>query len=337
MIRKSADPMSSRAMRWVSFLFSAILFVLVPAAAEPPAPTSSKYGFYLTRLDNFDIRGGSFSATFWLFTVGSSNQAMTSAAVEFPNAVSIEATNKFEDPLEGGILLQQRIQGTFRHNWDLRSYPFVRQTLHIELESVQDIGKVVFHPDYANTSYDKDISISGWRIVSVQLIPQLKSYESNFGDPRLRSGWFSQYSRLILEIKVEKSDASAFITLVISPLIAILITLITYMLFSRELGLLTARLSLLVGAIFAVVISMRSAATELGSITNINLLDVIHISALLYVTVGIAAAVQTWWALKSDGDVAQTQKISNWVATISTAAVILAIVASLTIAYRSAL
>lgn len=328
--------MTSQIRSWVSSALVAMLMLIGPALAAPIEQQSSTYGFYLTRLDNFNIGGGTFSATFWLFSFGSNSKAMTSSAIEFPNAVSTETTNELEERIDGGFLLQHRIQGTFRHNWDLRSYPFVRQTLRIELESVDDVGKILFHPDQANTNFDRNISINGWEIVSVRLIPQVKRYESSFGDPRLHSGSTSVYSKLILEIKVRQSDVSAFITLVITPIIAIVLTLITYLLFSRELGLLTARLSLLVGAIFAVVISMRSAATELGSITNINLLDVIHIAALLYITVGIAASVQTWWALKSDSDVVQTQRISNWVAAISTLAVLLAIAFSLISAYRGA-
>lgn len=301
-----------------------------PRAAEP---ATGRYGVYLTRLDDFNIRGTSFSATFWLFTESSDREDQTFRTLEFPNATKVDFTNQLAEDVGGRFWLQERIQGNFRHSWDLSHYPFTRQTLQVEIEATSDADKVRLEPDVANTGFDKDISISGWRIESVRLVPSRKTYDSNFGDPRLPPGAVSAYSRLTLEIVVEQSDPSAFVTMVITPVIAIFITLITYLLFSRELGLLTARLSLLVGTIFAVVISMRSVAADLGSITTINLIDVVHISALVYTTIGIAAAVQTWWALRNDSDVDQTHRMSRWILWGSTAVLLVVLGLSFADAY----
>lgn len=300
-------------------LLAALMMIgglLSPVGAEP---STGRYGVYLTRLDDFNIRGTSFSATFWLFTVSPDREDQTFRTLEFPNATKAEFTNELAENVDGRFWLQKRVQGNFRHSWDLSHYPFARQTLRIEIEATSDANTVGLEPDAANTGFDKDISISGWRIESVRLVPSRKTYDSNFGDPRLAPGTVSAYSRLTLEIVVAQSDPSAFLTMVITPVIAVFITLITYLLFSRELGLLTARLSLLVGTIFAVVISMRSVAAELGSITTINLIDVVHIAALIYTTIGIAAAVQTWWALRNDSDVEQTHRVSRWILWSSTA------------------
>lgn len=304
--------------------------LLSPSAAEP-AP--GRYGVYLTRLDDFNIRGTSFSATFWLFTESSDREDQTFKTLEFPNATKLDFTNQLAEDVGGRFWLQKRIQGNFRHSWDLSHYPFTRQTLQVEIEATSDADKVRLEPDVANTGFDKDIAISGWRIESVRLVPSRKTYDSNFGDPRLPPGTVSAYSRLTLEIVVEQSDPSAFVTMVITPVIAIFITLITYLLFSRELGLLTARLSLLVGTIFAVVISMRSVAADLGSITTINLIDVVHISALVYTTIGIAAAVQTWWALRNDSDVDQTHRMSRWILWGSTSVLLVVLGLSFADAY----
>ncbi len=303
------------------------------AAVAHADPVSQRYGIYLTRLDDFDIRGTSFSATFWLFSTSADQQVPALQSLEFPNASHVETTNRLVEKVDGKNWLQERVQGNFRHSWDLSHYPFTRQTLRVEIEAVDDLNAIRLEPDVADTGFDKDIEISGWRIDSVRLVPVTKSYDTSFGDPRLPPGTVSRYSKLELEIVVEQTDPSAFITMVITPVIAIFITLITYLLFSRELGLLTARLSLLVGTIFAVVISMRSVAAELGSVTSINLLDVVHISALVYTTIGIAAAVQTWWALKNDADAGQTHRISRLILWLSTAALVVVLSLSFADAY----
>ena len=315
-------------------LAAALLFLAVTSVAVSLAePVRSQFGIYLTRLDDFNIRAKTFNATFWLFTVAGKPTDPTFTSLEFTNAISTSVTNRLEEQIEGRYWLQERIQGTFRHNWDLSHYPFTKQALHIEIEATDDMSHVLLDPDHANTGFDRDIRIDGWRITSVRLLPVVKEYRSSFGDPRLEPGSASQYSRLTLAISVEQIDLSSFITMVITPVIAILITLITYLLFSKDLGLLTARFSLLVGSVFAVVISMRSVATELGSMTGINLLEIIHVAALIYVTVGIAAAVHTWLALKKDGDVAHKRKVSNWIALISTVTLVLVISGAITDAY----
>ncbi len=309
-----------------AILFLAVLFLaIVNAAACWAEPVRSPFGIYLTRLDDFNIRAKTFNATFWLFTVSDRPMDPALTSLEFTNAVDITVTNRIEEKIDGRFWLQERIQGTFRHNWDLSHYPFTRQALHIEIEATDDIGHTVLDPDHANTSFDSDIAIGGWRIASVQLLPAVKEYRSSFGDPRLQPGAASQYSRLTLQISVEQTDISPFVTMAITPVIAILIALVTYLLFSKDLGLLTARFSLLVGSVFAVVISMRSVAAELGPTASINLLEILHIVALLYITVGIAAAVHTWLALRNDGDVAHKRKVSAWIASVSTAILILVI------------
>lgn len=303
------------------------------SAVASAEPVTSRYGIYLTQLEDFNIRGTSFSATFWLFTVSPDEKDPTFKSLEFTNAEKIEITNQLSENADGRYWLQERVQGSFRHAWDLTHYPFTRQTLRIEIEASNDANSVRLEPDAANTGFDKDIDINGWRIDSVRLVPLIKTYDSAFGDPRLPPGSVSKYSKLALEIVVEQTDPSAFLTMVITPIIAIFITLITYMLFSRDIGLLTARLSLLVGTIFAVVISMRSVANELGSVTSINLLDVVHISALVYTTIGIAAAVHTWWALKNERDVASTHRVSRWIMWVSTVTLFVVLSMSFTDAY----
>lgn len=319
------------------FLVALLFLAVANVTAVWAAPNQSQFGIYLTRLDDFNIRAKTFSATFWLFTVADRPRNPTLTSLEFTNAVNISVTNQLEEKIDGRYWLQERIQGTFRHNWDLSRYPFTRQALHIEIEATDDIDHALLDPDHANTSFDSDILIDGWRIAAVRLVPTTKAYKSQFGDPRLQPGTISQYSRLTLQITVEQTDVSSFITMAITPVIAILIVLVTYLLFSKDLGLLTARFSLLVGSIFALVISMRSVAAELGSTASLNLLDVLHVAALIYTTAGIGAAVYTWLALRKDGDIAKERKVVFGIALVSTAALILVVGYAVAVAYMGSL
>ncbi len=327
--------MAGRLHHRVGIVLAVLLLAVINAATSWSEPSRSQFGVYLTRLDDFNIRGKSFTATFWLFTVADQPMDPTFTSLEFPNAVKIDVTNRVEEKINGRYWLQERIQGTFRHSWDLSYYPFTKQTLLIHIEAIDDLQSMILDPDHANTSFDSEISIDGWKISSVRLLPVVKDYRSSFGDPRLQPGSESHYARLTLSISVEQTDVSSLIPMIITPVIAILITFISYLLFSKDLGLLTARFSLLVGSMFAVVISMRSIAAELGSMAVISLLEIIHVGALIYVTVGIGAAVYTWLVLKKEGDVARKEKALNLIAITSTGALLLLIGWSVTDAYAA--
>ena len=259
----------------------------------------TRYGIYLTQLGDFNAKTKSFSATFWLFTSQPGKDEKIFSSLEFTNSTQFAVTNYSEEQIpDRGYWYQERIRGTFRHDWDISRYPFNRQVLRIEIQGSEDIDRLIIKPDIFNSGFDPDIRLDGWQITSFQVIDKRKAYTSSFGDPRLAPGSKSEYGQVVLEIVVEQTDVSAFLTMIITPIISMLLALFTYLLMSEQIALLTTRLNLLAGSIFAIVISMRSVAGELGSITSINLVDVVHIAAILYVTSAICDAIYCWWLIE---------------------------------------
>jgi hypothetical protein len=66
------------------------------------------------------------------------------------------------------------------------------------------------------------------------------------------------------------------------------------------------------------VISLRSAATELGATGYTTLIDVVHAAVLFYILMATVAGVVAWRGFLSHGDVAIIHRLERRVAGFST-------------------
>jgi len=146
-----------------------------PPLAQAGGPEQVRMGAYLTGLGDFDPAKKSFSAAFWAWSVGPADRVKSLDQLEFPNAIKVESPNAVQETTAQGIWSQRKIVGSFRHGWDLRRFPFDRQLLRIEMEEAErDTASLVYVPDTANSSFDPEVNLSGWRILSTQLVSGTK-------------------------------------------------------------------------------------------------------------------------------------------------------------------
>ena len=301
-----------------------------PPLAQAGGPEQVRMGAYLTGLGDFDPAKKSFSAAFWAWSVGPADRVKSLDQLEFPNAIKVESPNAVQETTAQGIWSQRKIVGNFRHGWDLRRFPFDRQLLRIEMEEAErDTASLVYVPDTANSSFDPEVNLSGWRILSTQLVSGTQPYNTSFGDPRLPPGSPSAYARAELRVLLERTDRSGFWKLTVGAFAAALMALASYGLRVDQAPALSPRFGLLAGSAFAAVISLRSAATELGASGYTTLIDSVHAAVLLYILVATAAGVVAWRGFLRHGDVARVQRLEKRAAGFSTllfAALILALV-----------
>jgi hypothetical protein len=294
-----------------------------PTPAHDPASPPEKLliGVYVTGLGDLDPAKKSFSASFWVWSVGSAATVGSLNNLEFPNAIKVESPNALSEPTPKGVWVQRKIVGSFRHGWDLRRFPFDRQLLRIQLEeSERDTSRLTYVADKANSSIDPDIKLAGWQLSSAELVTTDKQYHTSFGDPRLASGSPSAYARAELQLLLERTDRSGFWKLTVGAFAAALMALASYGLRVDQAAALSPRFGLLAGSAFAAVISLRSAASELGASGYTTLIDSVHALVLLYILVATAAAVVAWRAFLRHGDAAALQRLEQRVAGFATLA-----------------
>jgi len=297
-----------------------------PAPLQPGAglglrkgPEVVKVGVYIMRLDNFDLNHKSFDATFWLWTIAPEHSHNRLDDIEFVNAKDVKFSNSYSRVTPDGIWNQRKVVASFHHDWNLRKFPFDRQDLHLKLEESEAyIDELVYVPESSKFLVDGHMKINGWRVVSSEIRPGIKTYMSNFGDPGLRSDTPTSYSGIDVMLQLERTNFTAFWKFTAGAIVAAAIALASYAFHVDKGQTMSPRFALLSGAVFAAIISLRSASTELGTIAYNTLVDQVHLVALVYVIVATFAGVYTWSLYRRHQDGLAIERLGRRIAFVST-------------------
>ena len=322
-----SDPQPNRtgSRAWRGALLALALGLLIsivgprPVQAAAASPETVRIGALLTGLSDLDPSKKSFSASFWLWSISNQEAGSPLDRLEFPNAIKIESPNAISEATASGMWQQRKIVGNFRHEWDVRHFPFDQQLLRIELEEAErDSQSILFAADATNFSFDRDLNPSGWRIRSTRLVSSAKKYRTSFGDPRLPPDSASSYAHVELQILLQRIEQTGFWKLTMGAFAASLIALASFGLRVDHPSALSPRFGLLAGSAFAAVIGLRSSTNELGAAGYVTLIDAIHIAVLLYIMVATCSGVIAWRCFQKHGDAAAIQRLEKRMAGIST-------------------
>ncbi len=275
---------------------------LAPTAAPAtvlPTPQSCRVGVYLLSLRDLAPATKSFGADFWVWSNCRSKTLKPLETMEVVKGKDIQTAydNTQERPDSAApakpekkiYWAQRKISATLRHDWAIENFPFDRHTLEIPLEEAQaDATAFVYMPDVENSSYKLDMKVDGWKIKKFAVRERKEKYQSTFGDPALKSGE-SEYSRLSIVIDIERGSMLSFFKLITGVYAAFATILLAFFLeSSSEFG---SRTGLLVGSLFAVLVSMQSIDGVLGQSGTLTMVDSIHVTTLGYLIAAVIAAV----------------------------------------------
>jgi hypothetical protein len=292
-----------------------------PAAAQDPAaPVTCRVGAYLITVTAFDPEADTFHADLWLWSVCPNGERRPLETMEFVNAEEIEMRLASEVSVGSAVWSQHKVRGTFRHDWDERAYPFDHHTLQIVLEEgFEDAAHFRYEPDTTDTTYDTALQLPGWTITGFTLTPSLAHYRTTFGDPAA-AGTGSDYSRLTLDVGLERADLPGFFKLTAVVYAAFVLSLGTYVVQHLEsphsLG---PQLGLLAAALFAAAVNMVTASAELSYAHGLTLVDAIHIVVLLYILVAAAVTVRLRLLLERGWPAARIARLNYRAGTIAVA------------------
>ncbi len=280
-------------MKKSTFLFPAAVLL---AGAFSPYPLSSepaevKTGVYIVSLDNFNYGGNSFSATFWVwgFSVSEKEKKIYTDGLEFISADSVQKDVEGFLPSDDGCLVQQKYKAEMQHTWNMRNYPFIKDTLSVYMENLSDASAFRFIPDTEQSGISDRYTNSEWNVDGFSITAPEYTYNTNYGDRR-RSSEGNVYSRLKVDIAIsKKSPWITFFKLTASVYLFFLLSLLP---FCMKPGT-DSRLSIPCATLFAVVsnqnivdsiVPASSAITLLDSIHSLTQITIICIIAVLIVT-----------------------------------------------------
>jgi hypothetical protein len=290
----------------VAVLFACLAFSALTSAEHHPAraqdgdsPQSCKMGVYLTSLHDLDITAKTFAADMWIWSNCPTEELTPLQSMEFVNANQYEAKLDYSEVKNGIVWAQRKVNGVFRHNWDVHNYPFDRHTLIVEMEeAAYDTSSFVYEADSANSTYSPSIQLDGWKITDFKILSRQTEYTTTFGDPSLESGGSSLYTKLEVAISITRTELTSFLKLIGPVYIAFAVALLSLLLYLENASVLSAQIGLLAGSLFATVINLSIASTSLGASERLTLVDQIHILSLLYILIITGVAIQSQLALK---------------------------------------
>lgn len=249
-------------------------------AAPPATPVPVRIGAYLTSLYDLNGANNTFVADFWLWFVHARNRELTPLkTVEPDNARDFKTSLETVEEHGGERYHAQKVRGLFNHSWDVANFPFDRHELTIRLSEAQtETDGLVYLADTANTAFDPNIVVEGWRLEKVSIATQPREFNSAFGLPGKEAR--SRYAGAVITIAVRRDALGIFIKLHAAVYIIFLVSLISFLMDSSKDAFFTSRVGMLSGMIFTVVLNSQRIASTVGGGNAVSLPDKIHILTL---------------------------------------------------------
>ncbi|MEA2328440.1 MAG: hypothetical protein QOE68_3399, partial [Thermoanaerobaculia bacterium] len=296
------------------------------AQAPPPVPAGPErvvVGVYVTQIYDLDPTGGSFTASFWLWTRHRGGNIRPLDTIHILGAKKVESEPTLTLVKAGQVWDQKFFRAAIRYAWELREYPFDEHNFVIRFEEgLYDSETIIYVPDRMQSGIDLAAMGSRWSIGSFRFDTELRRSPTTYGDPTLTKPK-SYAAHGVVTVYAERRQTRIFWKLLIGAYVALLLAVLSYRIKTDQPTLFSARLGLLVGSLFATVVNLRSTEAVLGRTDDFTLVDKIHITISIYILVAAMSALLSRRLCERDR-VALSRRIDN-ISLLVTAAIFLAL------------
>jgi len=265
---------------------------MMPSSSERKSIKGPEYvplGIWISSIGKFNFPDNSFRATFWLSGMLPKGQEKLLTRLDFVNADAHNFLNSTVVQDTQGPITYQKMTGAFRHEWKLKNYPFDHHTLRICIDACETADQISLSANNKLSGYDPEISargsedpdgVNGWRVTGFHFLSSVKNYTKS---PDKNLATTISCSTVTAEIDIHRCSYAIFWKMTAAAFAAMILVIITYFLPIEGPENMSPYFATFVGAVFAIVINLKSANTELGSSNDITLIDKIHLEALAYV------------------------------------------------------
>ncbi|HEX5079139.1 MAG TPA: hypothetical protein VFV80_08305 [Geminicoccaceae bacterium] len=278
-----------------------LLLTLLAAGAAAAQDASSagmsetcRVGVNVEELYDLNLAQDSFGAVLWLWSLCPSARSAPLDTIAFPTGSALQLGEVRSSRLDDGRYYQyRRVEGTFRHDWDVRHYPFDRQRLTIPIDET-DLGTSVvrFEADSESSFLSPAVrrQLDEWDVSDLTVQASVTIEPSTYGLPDEDP---DGYARLEATLVLERTQILTFVKLTAGVFAAALIALLALFLDPHERGSFSSRLGVLAGVLFGVLLNMRAADAFIGDTSRLTLVSEIHLVALgLIVVIALITFVE---------------------------------------------
>lgn len=253
------------------------------------APETCRIGVNVEDLYDLDMVRYRFSAVLWVWSICPSTRFTPLDTIAFPTALTDLTLGPIEvaDLAAGGQYASRRVQGTFRHNWNLDHYPFDRQRVVIPIDETQyGTTQLIFAPDDDASFVTPALCerLDEWRVFDLVLDAFIGDEISTYGFPDANG---TRYARLEVTLPLERKHLVTFLKATSGVFAGVIFAFLSFFYNPDDRLSFSSRIGMLVGVLFAVLLSLRTADASIGGAEHFTLVAKIHLFTLVFI-VGLA-------------------------------------------------
>ena len=268
-------------LRWFVLLVALFCAIATALAAKPHERREIKTGAYVTSISGINPADGSFRIAGYMWFVDPAglfdpNQGIEIFARDASHAelARIELDN-------GAVYTALGFNATVDADFNLRNYPYDKQTLSLTIEAVKYLSDLIFVADLHDSALADTVNAPGWSLGNLRLVSSAKTYTTGFGYRNERPA----FSRVTLHIDAQHNVSPLIFEKFTGYLVALVITALVFLVPAAELG---TRLSMLTSSIFAAVFNRYRLEDSLGFNHVFGLVD--QVSLITFVAILSALA-----------------------------------------------
>lgn len=275
-------------------------------------------GLYVTSIYDINLEQNYYGVEFWVWHIYRKEYARrygfnplnTIRLLDIYDNQYVENFIKIDSTLKNDIYVLKKVSAKIRNDFDVRYFPFDKQTLHLKFEDAEHEKRVMLfeidgHP-YSKSGIDDRISIDGVKINPLlTLTHEAHKYQNNFGNPRTLKNK-DDFDRVVATITIERSVGFLFIKIFLGLYISYLIAVVSFFVSPRDIS---TRFSLPVGGIFAAVGNKYFVDGLLPKVNSITLADYLHSTAFFFIFLIVLISVINIYVIRADNEQHRLQHI----------------------------
>lgn len=271
-------------------------------------PDTVKVGAYVISVHDINFHNKEYTVRFWLWLLYDNLEFDFPTQIDIPNAKQIDKPEVIMDMVDGKMWQLMKMKCVMKHNWKVGDFPFDKQHLVVHIEnSIYDQGSLVFVPDEMGSTFDRELTLDGWRITNFKVNTDTHEYTTVFGDPS-SDMLHSEYASFNIKMDIERDAWGLFMKIFIGMYIAFMISILS---FTTKPSELEPRFGLPVGGLFAAVGNKYIIDSLLPESSSFTLVDSLHSTTFMAI---FATLLVSAIALKyhDKGDAGASEKINYY-------------------------
>mgnify|MGYP001334083482 CR=1 FL=1 len=297
--------------RWcvlIAVAFPAPLF----AQVVPQEPISVTVGAYINDVQALNLREHSYAMDVYIWFRWTDDELSPAETVEIVNPNELwghVADAQYDEPLRlpsGELYQVLRVQGRFSRKFLFYNYPYDRQELVVEFEDeTHEVNRLEYTADVDPVAINPRLLLPGFYIDAPKLSVESFAYPTAFGDSRRSEP--NKYSRVRVAIPISRPASTSSLKMLL-PVLCVVFG--ASLMLRLKATLVDARIGIGITSLLTVVAIQLASNETMPSVDYLVLMDKIHLTAYVYVLVGLGIVLATVRHV-DEGHVERAQRIQR--------------------------